>query len=300
MNARQLEVFRAIMRCGTITSAARALNVSQPALSQILLHTEDQLGLKLFRRIGGRLVPTPEAEQLFPEADRLSRELAGLRRMAADLRDGRAGVVRLAASAPPALSFLPRALEAFRASAPGVRLVSYVVPVEHMVEMIERGDADIGVAMNDLPQPLLETETIGRSAVVCVVPRGHALAARPAVAVADLAGETLISYRRDSLPGMLLDRAFAREGARLQPAVEIDVSILAMAFVQRGLGVALVDGLMPWAEFPGLVALPFVPEVPLPICLLTSSQRPLSQNQAMLCAQLREALRAHGAAAPRG
>ena len=44
MRARQIEVFRMVMRQGTLTSAAEALNVSQPALSQILLHTEDELG----------------------------------------------------------------------------------------------------------------------------------------------------------------------------------------------------------------------------------------------------------------
>jgi len=80
VNARQIEVFRTIMRCGTLTSAAQALNVSQPALSQLLLHAEDQLGFPLFRRLRGRLVPTPEAMQLFPEAERLHRDLESFRR----------------------------------------------------------------------------------------------------------------------------------------------------------------------------------------------------------------------------
>ena len=75
MNARQIEVFRTIMRLGTLTGAAQALNVSQPALSQLLLHAEDRLGYKLFRRLRGRLVPTPEALQLYPEAERLHRDI---------------------------------------------------------------------------------------------------------------------------------------------------------------------------------------------------------------------------------
>ena len=71
MRARQIEVFRMVMRCGTLTGAAEALNVSQPALSQILLHTEDELGFKLFQRVKGRLIPTPEAEEIYPEVERL-------------------------------------------------------------------------------------------------------------------------------------------------------------------------------------------------------------------------------------
>src|SRR5258708_31327643 len=114
MNARQLEVFRAIMRCGTLTGAAKALNVSQPALSQILLHTEDELGLKLFERLKGRLVPTPEAEQLFPEADRLFRDFDNLRRFASDLKHGKTGLLRLPSPPPPSPSMRPHALQPFR------------------------------------------------------------------------------------------------------------------------------------------------------------------------------------------
>jgi DNA-binding transcriptional LysR family regulator len=295
MNTRQLEVFRAIMRCGTLTGAAKALNVSQPALSQILLHTEDELGLPLFQRLKGRLVPTPEAEQLYPEADRLFRELDNLRRFAGDLKHGKSGLVRLASSAPPSLSIVPRALKAFRSACTGVRVRSYVVPVAVIATMLERGEADLGVAMNDTLLPTLDTEVIGRSEVVCVLRTDHALARRQAITVADLADETLISYRGDSLPGMLLEQAFAQEGATLRPDVEIDVSISALSFVQHGIGVALVDGLLPWSSFPGLVARPFRPAISLPLCLLTSSRRPLSHNQELLRRHLREAVRSHGA-----
>lgn len=295
MNARQIEVFRTIMHCGTLTGAAQALNVSQPALSQLLLHAEDQLGFKLFRRLRGRLVPTPEALQLFPEADRLHRDIESFRRFAGDLRHGLSGSVRLVASAPPALSFLPRALQAFRRAAPGVRLSAYVVPVDVATEMLGRGDADLGVAMSDVPTPMVQSETIGRSQVVCVLPEGHALAQSEAVEAADLKGETLISYRPESLPGMLLDQAFARAGAAFRTGVEIDVSIIALSFVQQGIGVALVDGLIPWASFPGLVVRPFRPVVRVPIAVLVGTRRPLSRSGETLRAGLREALAAYAA-----
>ena len=161
------------MRCGTLTSAAEALNVSQPALSQILLHTEDELGFKLFLRVKGRLIPTPEAEELYPEVERLFGDLAELRRRAVDLRQGKSGVVRLAASAPPSLSLVPEALRHFRAAHPDVRILSYVVPAEIIMGMLDRGQAGLGIAMTDQPSPLIDTEIIGHTKVVCVLPAGH-------------------------------------------------------------------------------------------------------------------------------
>ncbi|GAU80196.1 LysR family transcriptional regulator [Bosea sp. BIWAKO-01] len=298
MRARQLEVFRMVMRCGTITSAARALNVSQPALSQILLHTEDELGLKLFQRVKGRLIPTPEAEELFPEVDRLFGDLAGLRRRAQDLRLGKSGVVRLAASAPPSLSLVPEALRHFRAAHADIRILSFVVPAEVIVVMIDRGDAGLGIAMTDQTIPLIDTEIIGHTQIVCVLPVGHALAQRDAIDAADLVGETLISYRAESLPGQLLRDALGREGVPFQPEIEIDVSIIALAFVQQGLGIAIVDGLLPWHSFPGLVTRPFRPSVALPLCLLTSARRPLSRNHELLRDHLRRACSELGLTVP--
>jgi len=293
MRARQLEVFRTVMRCGTLTSAARLLNVSQPALSQILLHTEDELGFKLFDRSKGRLIPTPEAEELFPEANRLFEDLENLRHAARDLKRGKLGTVRLAASAPPSLAIVPSALQGFRAQNPEVRLLSYVVPADAIMTMLERGQVGLGLTMTDRAAPAIDAEVIGRCNIACVVPTGHRLAGRARLTSGDLTDETLISYRSNSLPGVLLERALAAQGERLRVASEIDVSIIALAFVQQRLGVALVDALLPWERFPGLVVIPFSPVVSLPIALLTSARRPLSRHDDLLRQELRKAVAAH-------
>ena len=140
MRARQLEVFTAVMRAGTVTEAARMLNISQPALSQILRHTEDELGFALFLREKGRLRPTPEAHELYPEAERLFGEIEGLRRKTADLRLGQAGLVRIGSSTPVAMSVLPGVLSAFRTRHPDIALRCNVAPVQALLGFA-RGEA---------------------------------------------------------------------------------------------------------------------------------------------------------------
>ena len=99
MNARQLEVFRAIMRHGTLTAAAEAMNVSQPAVSKVLRHFESQIGYRLFERLGGRLVPTAEARLLIDDADRIFREIEALQILSDRIRDKQMGLLRIGASA---------------------------------------------------------------------------------------------------------------------------------------------------------------------------------------------------------
>lgn len=298
MRARQIEVFRMVMRTGSLTAAAKALNVSQPGLSRLLRHAEDELGIRLFDRVKGRLVPTPEAEQLYPDVETIFDDLQRLRLRARQMKDSKGGLVRLAASAPASFTLVPDALGRFRAADPSVRIQSYVIPAESIVQMLDEGRIDLGLALTDRPFASIESEIIGQAGLVCVLPEGHRLARREVVGCDDIAGEVLISYRPDSLPAQLLQDAFASEGQTFRPDMEIDVSISALAFVQRGLGIAIVDGLLPWQEFRGLVARPFSPAIVLPLCLMTSGRRPLSHHAARLREQLLAASKRLGLSHP--
>lgn len=289
MRARQLEVFAAVMRTGTVTAAARMLNISQPALSQILLHTEDELGFALFDRVKGRLRATPEAIELFPDAERIFAELEGLKRKTADLKLGRSGLVRIAASPPSAMTILPRAFTEFRARHPDVLLRSNIAPINAIIEMLRTGDTSLALAMNDCLPPDIEVEPMGSSKFVCLLPRGHRLVKRREVSLADLQDEVLISYRGNTRPADELAHAARAAGMEFSPSLEIDVSISAIGFLQAGLGVAVVDALLPWQQFAGLELRRLVDSPDLPVSLLKLRDRPLSRAEEVMRDFIREA-----------
>jgi len=299
MNARQLEVFRAIMRSGTLTAAAQLLHVSQPAISKVLRHMEDQLGYRLFDRVGGRLQPTPEAELLFADADRVFREIETLRDLAVRIRERRVGLVRIGASVPPIFALLPRALTAFQDRHPEVRVVLRALSAEELSEAILGGEVDLGLTLSVIRVPMVQAEALAQAPVVVVVPAGSPLAARAAIGAADLVGERLISYGSHADIGPLLDAAFERAGTVRKVQTEIAMAISALPLVQAGLGVALVDGMLPWAEFPGVVARPFQPQVLMSLSLVTSGTRPASRFVREISDDLRAAAAAWTAAAHR-
>lgn len=273
MRARQLEMFCTLMQAGTVTAAAARLNISQPALSQMLLHAEDQLGFKLFDRVRGRLVPTQEALDLYPEAERIFAELAAFRRRTRDMRQGRTGIVRMAASAPPAMTVVPQAMASFRAAHPDIIVRSQIAPMRHVVQMLRDGDISVGIVMNDKPHHDIKVEVIGQSHLACLLPAGHPLAELGEVGLEDLHDQTLISYRPETLPGALLASLSEAAGYEFAPSIEIDVSMSALPFVQKGLGVAVVDGLLPWDQFRAVIQRPLKPKTHLPIALLTHVRR---------------------------
>ncbi|MGR5148230.1 LysR family transcriptional regulator [Photobacterium alginatilyticum] len=101
MNLRQIEVFYAVMKSGTVSGAARQLHVSQPNVTRVLSHTEQQLGFSLFQRIKGRLIPTDEARKLLPEAEKIYQQLGSFHSLTNKIKKGSQ---HLRVGAPPILA----------------------------------------------------------------------------------------------------------------------------------------------------------------------------------------------------
>lgn len=269
MKARQLEVFRAIMRQGSLTAAAESLHVSQPAVSKVLRHFEAQIGYRLFERVGGRLAPTAEAHLLFRDADRIFREIESLKRFSDRIRDQRLGLLRIGASAPPTFALLPEAVDRFLRRNPDTRLEIQTLPAEEIGEHILIGDIDLGLTMAAIPEPRVRNERIGEAEIVVVMRLDSPLAALDEVSPRDLDGYALISYGSNPLVGRDLDRIFEEQRCRRSPGIEITLSIAAAPLVERGVGVALVDGLVPWGDFGELTIRPFRPRAVVDIVVST-------------------------------
>jgi molybdenum-dependent DNA-binding transcriptional regulator ModE len=91
ISVREMDVFRCVMQSGSVTNAAAALNISQPAVSRMLQQAEERLGFSLFEREKKRLKPTTEAQTLFAEVVDVFAAIEHTQRLAVELRDGQAG-----------------------------------------------------------------------------------------------------------------------------------------------------------------------------------------------------------------
>ena len=289
MNLRQLEVFHAIMRTGSVTAAAQELHVSQPAVSAVLKHTEQRLKFKLFERLGGRLHPTPEATALLPDVAEIFGRVDTLGRLVQDMRDGLTGRLVIATSPTLVNAFLPRALARLRERRPAVTIAIRSLPTPLVVERVARREVDMGIVYGPVDDAGVEAELLLESEIACVVPVGHALASRPHVDAADLANLPVISLGASTRLGQAIELHCQHAGvAPPLIAIEASSSLTACLMVSEGAGIALVDRTTALSRrFGERAFMVFRPRIPVRIELIHPRQRPRS----LACNQLSEELR---------
>src|SRR5262249_33455467 len=126
MDVRLLEAFRAVMDHRSVTAAAGAMRLTQPAVSTQIARLEEAVGFALLHRASGRLKPPPDAGLFYAEATRVLGEVDRLQAAAAQIREGHVGRLAIASHPWAAISLLPRLVAKFLAERPGVsvRMIS--------------------------------------------------------------------------------------------------------------------------------------------------------------------------------
>jgi len=291
MNLRQIEVFRAVMQNGSISEAARFLRVSQPNISRLLHHTEDQLGMRLFERIKGRLYPTAEATMLFAEVEKAYRGVQIVNDVALDLAESRVGRLRLVCSPSLGLALVPQAIARFREGREGLRITLEILSQAELIESVRTHQADLGISMFPSDDPNLAAEKLRHGRLVCIMPRAHPLASMQTVTPADLVDYPLISYHQDTPQGKVVEDAFNQVRVKRASAIEVRFGHTACALVQAGAGIALVDEFsVMGATFPGVEQRAFAPAKSFTLSILRDRLRPVSRAAEGFSGQLRQSV----------
>ncbi|UFN48523.1 LysR family transcriptional regulator [Roseomonas sp. OT10] len=273
-----MEIFCAVMRCRTTVAAAFELGITQPAVSAAIKHMEAQTGLTLFERLGNRLVPTREAMVLYHDTEPLQAMARALAVKVQDLRHSRRGHLRILSTQAVAQVLGARALSGFKASRPDVQVYFEVASTEGVVEMLESGFAELGLAVAPPPRPGIRTEVLASGAMVAALPVGHALARQAAIPAADLAREPLVGIESAARLGGMVRAAFDAAGVEYRPGIEVRHGATACMLVDQGLGVAVVDPFSAAAETRRQIVIrPFLPAIDLPACAMSLEARPLSR-----------------------
>jgi LysR family hydrogen peroxide-inducible transcriptional activator len=194
MELHQLRYFLAVARFRSFTRAAEHEHVAQPSLSQQIRKLEDELGGRLFDRLGRKIALTPLGARFQEHARRALEEVEGARHEATELLGLRRGSVGLGAIPTVAPYLLPRVLPAFRKAHPHINVTVQEDLTNALLAQLADGELDLALLSLPVRGSEFETVALYKEAMVLVVPRDHPLRRRAGrrVALAEVAHESFL------------------------------------------------------------------------------------------------------------
>lgn len=260
MNLRHIEVFHAVYVNGTVSAAARALNVSQPSVTKVLRHAERTLGLMLFDRTKGRLIPTQDAHTLFAEVADIQERVRSLRQASQNLRSGRGGLLRISALPSLGLGAIPQAVAAFLLDHEGIHFDLQTLHHDEIVRKLYERETDIAISYEIPVAAPLAHQVIGEGELVVLYREEDMPNAPPRVTLDKLCLHKFISPVQAGPIGRILSNELDRLNVELDEIVSARTYYVAAALVQAGVGMAIVDNFT--GQFSKAMGLSFRPLQP--------------------------------------
>lgn len=243
MRLRHIEIFQAICQTGSVSGAAQLLHVSQPAVTKVLQHAEQQLGFPLFLRIRGKLQATPEALELEREVDKVMESLQGVRRLAQSLRCEPGLSLRIGATPALALSLLPQAIHEWTQRHPDIACELSSAHSRELIQNLLMREIDVALTLQQPDHPGIKAQALAIGVMVVLAPAGYwplQDEGKPLPLVA-LAGAPLIGLSSADPLSARLDNYL--KAVEPPPRVSITVQTYALAreMVESGAGLAVID-----------------------------------------------------------
>ncbi len=239
MELSQLRYFTAVADAGNFTRAAERCNVSQPSMSQQILHLEREVGHKLFHRLGRRAVLT-EAGQIFLE--RVRHILLKVDDASKELKDSPTLERRIKIGTVPTLApyLLPAVLERCRAVHPNLQVRTHEDFRPDLVRGVIEGDLDLVIVPQPVKDPRVALEVLFTEPLLLAVSRDHPLATKPAITAADLADEDFVLLGHSSSLLMETERFCGENDFTPRLGHRCSQVATVKALVAQGAGIAIL------------------------------------------------------------
>jgi DNA-binding transcriptional LysR family regulator len=247
MNVSQLRTFIAVADHGSFSEAARALGISQPAVTMQIQALEADIAATLLDRAYRKVALTEAGRALMPYARHVISELDEARQTIEALSGTVTGRLTIAASTTPGQYLLPRILGGFLRDNREVGVTLRVYDSTDVVEHVEAGEADLGMTGAEVHGARVLYERLGSDDLTLICSPDHALASAGAVAFAQLTDEPFIVREPGSGTRMAAEDVIRRSGvdpAELNVVMELGTNEAIVSAVEGGMGLGIVSSLV--------------------------------------------------------
>ncbi|WP_239618396.1 LysR family transcriptional regulator [Cohnella mopanensis] len=237
MELLQLQYFLAVARLEHVTEAARSLHVTQSSLSKTIQRLEDDLGVPLFDRKGRKLRLNEFGSRFLRRAERALFELEQGKQEISDLSSPENGTLELAVTTA---STLPNILREFRKKRPDIHFHVQMLSMKEMVTLLHRGEVDYCLSSPPLQGDDIECQIVFIDPILVAVPKGHRLADRSSVSLAELRDEWFVGVKRGYGARDLVDSICKSAGFAPRYVYEGDEPARLSSLVEAEIGIAFI------------------------------------------------------------
>lgn len=233
-----LQIIRHVIAEGSVTRASGKLHLTQSALSHQIRDLETSLGLKLFHRVGKKMVLTEAGGKVLDRANAVLPLMDSLQTELTDMKDGHHQTLRISTECYTCYNWLPSMLQQFQEKYPAIRIEIVIPATQRPLQYLEEGKLDLAIVSKQQPGSPFRYDALFDDELMLVMPQQHLLAGKKKIKATDLHNETLVLYSFSSMsspvPGSFLDMAQPRN----MMAVPLTEAIIEM--VKAGMGVTIM------------------------------------------------------------
>ncbi len=242
----QLRIFVAVAEREHVTQAARALNLTQSAVSAAVSAIEARHGVKLFDRVGRRIELTETGRTFLTEARAVLARASAAEAVLSDLAGLKRGALSLAASQTVASYWMPPLMARYRVAYPGIALSLTIGNTESVAAMVRDGAVDLGFVEGEVTDPALDVAAVADDQLIVVTAAAAAPRKRAPLRPADIKAMRWIFRERGSATRSIFENALSAVGlasSSLDIVLELPSNEAVRAAVEHGAGAAALSRL---------------------------------------------------------
>ena len=241
LSAKQIEIFYMVYKHSSMTAAAEALAISQPAISKTLANIEKNLNFKLFLRKGKKLVPTHEADDLFEHASVVHSQLKSFNAIANTYKTRSVDFINIGTTPSLAEGIIPKIIKKYNAIKPDVKFNLINLNSIDLIEDRYKPDIDLTICFNAKKSSELRSAIIKEGSHCLVSPKKFLLddevylkdlAYLPFIEITNL----LSFYEESSISNYLKNNLI-----QMDTLVKTDSYSSALSIVENQMAISIID-----------------------------------------------------------
>jgi len=277
ISSRHIEVFYHVYNEGSLTRAAKILNVSQPLISKTLAYAEHKLKLKLFIRHARRLSPTPEADLLFQHAAAVNKEISKFNNIADNLVKNPSSTINIGCTPSLGLGLLPQLLNQYLKLELGTKFNVVNLQSLDLEEQLKELTFDLIICFNPEDSELFQKTPLLQGSLVLIAPANNAPEGKT-FKLSQIENQPFIKVKnlKTGSSKRNLDHYLDNAGVQVNWIAETETIQVAKAMVEQGAGYAIIDDFSAKVYGSRISVHRLEPNIQYDICMVSNKEKPLS------------------------